>query len=93
LDTPSLRLEGSNATSYPDFNIRRDIPETKTEPADEMWMKESDFDAIMGKALDVSAILGEAANDKRLILLRHRIMYGKIRSSPEGERLPIHWVG
>jgi len=26
LDTPSLRLEGSNATSYPDFNIRRDIP-------------------------------------------------------------------
>ena len=29
-----------------------------------MRMKESDFDAIMGKALGVPAPLGEAANDK-----------------------------
>jgi hypothetical protein len=26
LDTPSLRLEGSNATHHPKFNIVRDIP-------------------------------------------------------------------
>jgi hypothetical protein len=28
-----------------------------------------------------------------LVLLRHKIMYGKIHSSPEGGRLPIHLVG
>ena len=30
LDTPSLRLEGSNATHHPKFNIVRDIPWAKT---------------------------------------------------------------
>jgi len=50
-----------------DIDNRKDVyrmPKTKTEPADEMRMKESDFDAIMGKALGVPAPLGEAANDK-----------------------------
>lgn len=50
-----------------DIDHRKDVyrmPKTKTEPADEMRMKESDFDAIMGKALGVPAPLGEAANDK-----------------------------
>lgn len=39
-------------------------PKTKTEAADEMRMKESDFDAMMSKALGVPAPLGEVANDK-----------------------------
>lgn len=47
-----------------DIDNRKDVyrmPKTKTEPADEMRMKESDFDNIMGKALDVPAPLGDAA--------------------------------
>ena len=41
-----------------DIDHRKDVyrmPKTKAEPADEMKMKEADFDAIMGKALGVAA--------------------------------------
>lgn len=41
-----------------DINHRKDVyrmPKTKTEPADEMKMKEAEFDAIMSKALGVAA--------------------------------------
>lgn len=41
-----------------DIDHRKDVyrmPKTKAEPADEMKMKEADFDAIMSKALGVSA--------------------------------------
>lgn len=41
-----------------DIDHRKDVyrmPKTKTEPADEMKMKEADFDAIMSKALGVAA--------------------------------------
>ena len=50
-----------------DIDHRKDVyrmPKTKTDPADEMRMSESDFDTIMSKALGVPAPLGEAANDK-----------------------------
>jgi mRNA interferase RelE/StbE len=50
-----------------DIDHRKDVyrmPKTSTQPADEMRMKESDFDDIMGKALGVPAPLGEAASDK-----------------------------
>ncbi len=49
-----------------DIDHRKDVykmPKTKTEPADEMRMKESEFDDIMSKALGVSAPLGDAKND------------------------------
>ena len=41
-----------------DIDHRKDVyrmPKTKAEPADEMKMKEADFDAIMSKALGVAA--------------------------------------
>lgn len=41
-----------------DIDNRKDVyrmPKTSTKPADEMRMKESDFDEIMGKALGVAA--------------------------------------
>jgi mRNA interferase RelE/StbE len=41
-----------------DIDHRKDVyrmPKTKTEPADEMKIKEADFDAIMSKALGVAA--------------------------------------
>ncbi|EDP62941.1 hypothetical protein BAL199_18851 [alpha proteobacterium BAL199] len=41
-----------------DIDHRKDVyrmPQTKAEPADEMKMKEADFDAIMSKALGVAA--------------------------------------
>lgn len=50
-----------------DIDHRKDVyrmPKTKTETADEMRMKESDFDAIMSKALGVPAPLGHAANEE-----------------------------
>lgn len=50
-----------------DIDHRKDVyrmPRTKTETADEMRMKESDFDAMMSKALGVPAPLGEVTNDK-----------------------------
>lgn len=46
-----------------DIDHRKDIyrmPKTKTEAADEMRMKEADFDNIMSKALGVQAPLEEA---------------------------------
>ncbi|HVR90909.1 MAG TPA: type II toxin-antitoxin system RelE/ParE family toxin [Novosphingobium sp.] len=50
-----------------DIDHRKEVyrmPNTKTKPADEMRMSESDFDTIMSKALGVPAPLGDAANDK-----------------------------
>lgn len=50
-----------------DIDNRKDVyrmPKTKTEPADGMRMKKSDFDAIMSTALGVPAPLGQPANDK-----------------------------
>lgn len=50
-----------------DIDNRKDVyrmPKTKTKPADEMRMKESDFDEIMGRALGVPAPLGDAGGDK-----------------------------
>jgi mRNA interferase RelE/StbE len=44
-------------------NVYR-MPKTKTEPADELRMKESEFDDMMGKALGVPAPLGDVASDK-----------------------------
>jgi hypothetical protein len=41
-----------------DIDHRKDVyrmPKTKAEPADEMKMKEADFDVIMSKALGVAA--------------------------------------
>lgn len=54
-----------------DIDNRKDVyrmPKTSTEPADEMRMKESDFDDIMGKALGVPAPLGDSDSEtpKRL---------------------------
>lgn len=53
-----------------DIDNRKDVyrmPKTSTKPADEMRMKQSDFDDIMGKALGVPAPLGDAGSDpKRL---------------------------
>jgi hypothetical protein len=49
-----------------DIDHRKDVyrmPKTKTEPADEMRMKESDFDDIMGKALGVAAPVEDAKQD------------------------------
>jgi mRNA interferase RelE/StbE len=49
-----------------DIDHRKDVykmPKTKTEPADDLRMKESDFDNIMSKALGVPAPLAEAKND------------------------------
>lgn len=48
-----------------DIDHRKDVyrmTKKATEPADEMRMKESDFDAIMGRAIGVPAPLGEATN-------------------------------
>lgn len=49
-----------------DIDHRKDVyrmPKTKTDPADEMRMKESDFDDIMGRALGVPAPMEKAKND------------------------------
>jgi len=49
-----------------DIDHRKDVyrmSKTKSDPADEMRMKESDFDDIMGRALGVPAPLGDAKND------------------------------
>lgn len=42
------------------------MPKTKTDAADEMRMKESDFDDIMSKALGVPAPPSDATAEKRL---------------------------
>lgn len=50
-----------------DIDHRKDVyrmTKKTTEPADEMRMKESDFDDIMSKALGVPAPLGTAKNDE-----------------------------
>lgn len=50
-----------------DIDHRKDVyrmPKTSTEPADELRMKETDFDDIMGKALGVPAPLGDVASSK-----------------------------
>lgn len=49
-----------------DIDHRKDVyrmPKTKSEPADEMRMNESDFDDIMGRVLGVPASLEDARND------------------------------
>ena len=49
-----------------DIDHRKDVykmPKTNTEAADDLRMKESDFDDIMSKALGVPAPLGVAKND------------------------------
>ncbi|WP_336986715.1 type II toxin-antitoxin system RelE/ParE family toxin [Altererythrobacter aquiaggeris] len=49
-----------------DIDHRKDVyrmPKTKTDPADDMRMKEKDFDDIMGRALGVPAPLDTAKND------------------------------
>ena len=49
-----------------DIGDRKDVyrmPKTNTKPADEMRMKESDFDALMSKALGVPAPSEEAESD------------------------------
>lgn len=55
-----------------DIDHRKDVyrmPKTKTDPADEMRMKESDFDAMMSAALGVQAPVDQSephAEQKRL---------------------------
>lgn len=51
-----------------DIDHRKDVyrmPKTKTEPADEMRMKEADFDAIMSRALGVPAPSEETESDAK----------------------------
>jgi mRNA interferase RelE/StbE len=53
-----------------DIDDRKDVyrmPKTNTKPADEMRLKESNFDDIMGKALSVPAPIDDVAREpKRL---------------------------
>lgn len=52
-----------------DIDHRKDVyrmPKMKTDAADEMRMKESDFDDIMSKALGVPAPPSDATEEKRL---------------------------
>lgn len=49
-----------------DIDHRKDVyrmPKTSTEPADEMRMKEADFDEIMREAIGLPAPLGAPRND------------------------------
>ena len=50
-----------------DIDHRKDVyrmPKTKTDPSDDMRMKEADFDAMMSKALGVSAPPNEEKQEK-----------------------------
>lgn len=66
-----VRSKPSAEVMILDIDNRKDVyrmPKTKAEPADEMRMKEADFDDIMSKALGVPAPLGDAgkASEPRL---------------------------